>query len=42
MMSSSRGYCPPVHELAPAWHVAHYVRDMVRKQLDLSAFSFGL
>jgi len=28
---------PSVHELVPAGHVAHFVRDTVREQLDLSA-----
>ena len=28
---------PSVHELVPAGHVAHFVRDMVREELDLSA-----
>jgi len=28
---------PPVQELAPAGHVAHFVRDLVRDSLDLSA-----
>jgi transposase len=28
---------PSVHELVPAGHVAHFVRDTVREELDLSA-----
>lgn len=28
---------PSVHELVPAGHLAHFVRDMVRDSLDLSA-----
>jgi transposase len=28
---------PSVHELVPAGHVAHFVRDTVREDLDLSA-----
>src|SRR5258708_27141962 len=28
---------PSVHELVPAGHVAHFVRDTVRGDLDLSA-----
>jgi hypothetical protein len=28
---------PSVHELVPAGHVAHFVRDTVRDELDLSA-----
>jgi transposase len=28
---------PSVHELVPAGHPAHFVRDLVREQLDLSA-----
>jgi transposase len=28
---------PSVHELVPAGHLAHFVRDTVREQLDLSA-----
>src|ERR1035438_6193934 len=28
---------PSVHELVPAGHAAHFVRDLVREQLDLSA-----
>ena len=28
---------PSVHEFVPADHVAHFVRDLVREQLDLSA-----
>jgi transposase len=28
---------PSVHELVPAGHLAHFIRDLVRDQLDLSA-----
>ncbi|MCC7495861.1 MAG: IS5/IS1182 family transposase, partial [Fimbriimonadaceae bacterium] len=28
---------PSVQELVPAGHVAHFVRDLVREALDLSA-----
>ncbi len=28
---------PSVHELVPAGHVAHFVRDTVREELDLAA-----
>ncbi|MCC6968162.1 MAG: transposase, partial [Nitrospira sp.] len=28
---------PSVHELVPAGHLAHFVRDLVRDSLDLSA-----
>lgn len=28
---------PSVHELVPAGHLVHFVRDMVRDSLDLSA-----
>ena len=28
---------PSVHELVPTGHVAHFVRDTVREQLDLGA-----
>ena len=28
---------PSIHELVPAGHVAHVVRDLVRDSLDLSA-----
>ena len=28
---------PSVHELVPAGHMAHFVRDTVREQLDLTA-----
>ena len=30
---------PSIHELVPAGHLAHFVRDMVRDSLDLSALS---
>src|SRR3982074_1301936 len=33
-----RWLCPPsVHELVPAGHMAHFVRDTVREELDLRA-----
>jgi transposase len=32
---------PSVHELVPAGHVAHFVRDTVRESLDLSAIFAG-
>src|SRR5436309_12973824 len=28
---------PAVHEFVPSGHLAHFVRDLVREQLDLSA-----
>jgi hypothetical protein len=28
---------PSVHELVPAGHVAHFIRDMAREELDLRA-----
>jgi transposase len=28
---------PSVHDLVPAGHLAHFVRDLVRDSLDLSA-----
>ena len=30
---------PSVHDFVPAGHVAHFVRDLVREELDLSAIT---